>query len=205
MSTPEDTLEQFFRDSGAEPFYTQREDEGWFSYVYRDLPTQPAYFHSDPMITKYMSEIPSEILQQTLPDEPRLVHMGNPENAVRLPGNRTILDELREADEYMLNTFFKCRDAIRAAEKANDRSHFPAIQQQIQMLCEAINEFMAVLHVKCHFHQMDAMLLDARSRLSQIDLANAVPRLFSACNAFVVAGEGSSACSDFSGLLIDDV
>ena len=202
MRTPEVTLEQFFRDSGAEPLYTQREDEGWFSYKYRDLPTQPAYFHSDPM---FMSEIPSEILQQTLPDEPRLFHMGNPEHAVRLPGNRTILDELREADEYMFNTFFKCRDAIRAAEKANDRSHFPAIQQQIQMLCEAINEFIAILHVKCHFHRMDAMLLDVRNRLSQIDLANSVPRLFSACNAFVAAGEGSSACSDFSGLSMDDV
>lgn len=168
-----DTLEQFFRDSGAEPLYTQDEDEGWFSYVYRDLPTQLAYFHSDPMIPKYMSEIPPELLQQTLPDQPRIVHMGNPEHAVRLPGNRTILDELREADEHMLNTFYKCRDAIRAAANADDRSRFPAIEEQIDLLCEAINEFMAVLHTHCNFHQMDAMLLDVRNRLSQIDFDNA--------------------------------
>ena len=55
-------LEQFFCDNGAMPFYKELKSGGWLSRT-----TQ----HS---VLVYMSDIPDEILQQSLSDEPRTIY-----------------------------------------------------------------------------------------------------------------------------------
>ena len=129
-----DTLEQYFVDNGAGPFHKQLQNHGWFSYTYTVFPAggRP----DSHQVPKYMSKIPDETLQQPVWVPPmrrlREPHAGAAASYTISEG-RTVKDELTDAENYMVEAFHACQDAIWDAAAADDRTRFPAIQEKIEI------------------------------------------------------------------------
>ena len=148
------TLEHYFKQNGASRFYELYQYNGWLSDSYYQEGRFLSDYHTVP---KYMSMIANDILQRRLWEPPTYT----------TASYKTVQDELKEAEWHLTDSFYKCTDAMR------DRLPLADIQQEMESFCEAINEFMTVLHVQCGFHEMDEVLLDVQSKVAQIDFVTA--------------------------------